>query len=537
MTHLLHERVSRAVEPHGEATAIVSARQSMTYAEVGALSSRVAHALVEAGCRSGDRVGLLLAKSPETIAAMIGVLKAGCAYVPVDLASPASRAARILSRADVRVVLVDNATAALLDGVYEEGGISAPATIGTTGEPIDSRRFQTTFDATTISRFAETPPQVSVRSEDPAHILFTSGSTGEPKGVIVTHGNVSTFLDWALPAFDIRSTDRLSSHPPLHFDLSTFDVYGALTSGAALYLVEPQLNLSPHALARFIGESALTQWFSVPSVMTFLASFDAVPNGGWPALERVLFCGEVLPTPVLRHWMDCVPHATFTNLYGPTEATIASSYHTFSTPPVDDSSPIPIGIACEGEELLVLDSELEPVPQDEVGELYIGGVGLSPGYWRDEEKTGSSFVPDPRDSAGRLYRTGDLARVGKDGLLYFVGRVDSQIKSRGYRIELGEIEAALNAVESVRECGVVAIASTGFEGTQIGCAYSLTSSSQATSLDLRAQAAHSLPRYMLPTRWLQLSELPKNMNGKIDRPRIRELLVEISETGTHAGGA
>ena len=537
MSRLLHERVAEAAHARGDATAIVHGGRALGYGDVELRANRVARALVESGCRPGDRVALMLPKSPETITAMLGTLKAGCAYVPVDLASPAARAAHIVASADPRVIVVAPSAAGLLDDVLAHVSLTTD-TFGTTeARAIEGERFRTRFDGDMLATLDADPPSIAVSADAPAHILFTSGSTGAPKGVLITHENVAAFLDWAVPTFGIRSTDKLSAHPPLHFDLATFDVFGALMVGAELHLVDPSLNLIPHGLARFIGDSALTQWFSVPSTMTFLASLDAVPDGGWPALERVLFCGEVLPTPVLRHWMSRLPHARFTNLYGPTETTIASSYHTFAEPPADATAPIPIGRACEGEELVVLDEQLAAVAPGAIGDLYIGGVGLSPGYWRDDEKTRAAFVPDPRDPTRRLYRTGDLARVGDDGLFYFLGRGDTQIKSRGYRIELGEIESALHAIEAVRESAVVAVASDGFEGVQIGCVYASDDEVGATPLAIRSDLSAVLPRYMLPTRWLRLDELPKNANGKIDRVRLRDLLAESPATPTRTSGA
>jgi acyl-coenzyme A synthetase/AMP-(fatty) acid ligase len=227
--------------------------------------------------------------------------------------------------------------------------------------------------------------------------------------------------------------------------------------------------------------------------------------------------------------MKRLPHVRFTNLYGPTEATIASSYHPVAECPADQSQPIPIGVACAGEELLVLDAERRRLPAGEVGEIFIGGAGLSPGYWRDEEKTRAAFVSDPRPGreGGRIYRTGDLGRVREDGLVEFLGRVDSQIKSRGYRIELGEIEAALNDIASVRECAVVGV-DAGFEGTAICCAYAAVTIERTA---LRRELSKALPSYMLPSRWREFGELPKNVNGKIDRRAIRERFqAEISPT-------
>jgi acyl-coenzyme A synthetase/AMP-(fatty) acid ligase len=277
-------------------------------------------------------------------------------------------------------------------------------------------------------------------------------------------------------------------------------------------------------LADFISTSRLTQWFSVPSTMSYMAKLGAVPDDGFPSLERVLWCGEVLPTPVLIHWMQRVRQARFTNLYGPTETTIASSYHTLAGIPSDPAAPIPIGEPCAGEELLVLSEQSEPLPAGEVGGLHIGGAGLSPGYWRDELKTRSAFIPDPRPGHGqqRVYRTGDLARVDSDGLFYFLGRTDSQIKSRGYRIELGEIEAAINAIPGVAECAVIGVDSDGFEGTSICCAFAPVKGADLTPTQLRAELRSALPSYMLPSRWTSMGTLPKNVNGKIDRRRLRQ---------------
>jgi acyl-coenzyme A synthetase/AMP-(fatty) acid ligase len=222
--------------------------------------------------------------------------------------------------------------------------------------------------------------------------------------------------------------------------------------------------------------------------------------------------------------MRRLPHVTFTNLYGPTEATIASSYYTVPRCPEDERAPVPIGRACAGEELLVLDEGLRPVRPGETGELHIAGVGLSPGYWGDPEKTRAAFArrPGSADPGDRIYKTGDAAKVGADGLVYFLGRSDSQIKSRGYRIELGEIEAALNALPDVGECAVVAVQTDGFEGAVVCCAYVPAPGADGSSLAVRQALSAALPTYMLPARWRVLDRLPRNANGKIDRRHVAE---------------
>jgi acyl-coenzyme A synthetase/AMP-(fatty) acid ligase len=267
-----------------------------------------------------------------------------------------------------------------------------------------------------------------------------------------------------------------------------------------------------------------------------MAKFDVVAYGDFPSLRRVMWCGEAIPTPTLIYWMQRLPHASFTNLYGPTETTIASSYYTVPGCPSDERAPVPIGKACAGEELLILDERLQRVAPGETGELYIRGVGLSPGYWRDLEKTRGAFLPYPSGGPDeRVYRTGDLAWRAADGMHYFVGRADTQIKSRGYRIELGEIEAALSSLAELQESAVVAIPSEGFEGWTICCSYVPAPGAEVASSGLRERLTALVPGYMLPTRWIRYDSLPKNGNGKIDRPRLRAALLNTGNAERGVG--
>ncbi|MBA2475192.1 MAG: amino acid adenylation domain-containing protein [Actinobacteria bacterium] len=523
---LLQDFAAGQADERPGATALVLEEERLTYGDLEARSNRLARLLRELGCRRGDRVALVLPKSPAAIVAMHAALKADCAYVPVDTASPAPRVGRILRAAEPRVVLTAASASSLVDGLIAEEALGAETAIGAAdGDAVSGERFRTAFGAADWEALPDGPLDSLNGPEDAAHILFTSGSTGEPKGVVITHRNVAEFVAWAIGYFGTRPLDRISGHPPLHFDLSTFDVYGSFAAGAELHLVPARLNLMAKELAAFIRRSELTQWFSVPSTLSFMSKFGVVEEGDFPTLERLLWCGEVLPTPVLIDWMRRLPHVQFTNLYGPTEATIASSYFTISALPADETEPIPIGRACAGEELSVLDGALRPVAAGEVGDLYIGGVGLSPGYWRDEGKTREAFLPDPR-GGGTIYRTGDLARVDAGGVFHFVGRADSQIKSRGYRIELGEIESALHALAGIRECAIVGVPTQGFEGTAICCAYAAAAGTELTPASIRAALAKTLPSYMLPTRWRSFDGLPKNVNGKIDRSALRRDFTE-----------
>jgi amino acid adenylation domain-containing protein len=518
----LQDYLTRSAERDPTAGALVMGDERMSYGQLEADTNRWARLMQMYGCGEGARVCILASKTPRTVASLLAVLKAGGVYVPIDSASPAARVARIFGSAEPSLVLVDESAVPLVDGLIDAGALSRLITpIGSIDGALTGDRFASQFSWSDAAAFSADPLPNRCRADDLAHLLFTSGSTGTPKGVMITHANVLAFVEWAVKYFGTRPSDRVSGHPPLHFDLSTFDIFATLAAGAELHLVPGNLSVNPRALAAMIRDRELTQWFSVPSVLTYLAKFDVIAQDDFPALERLMWCGEVLPTPVLVHWMRRLPHVRFTNLYGPTEATIASSYYTVPNCPEDETAAIPIGTPCTGEDLLVLDQELKPAPPGEIGDLYISGVGLSPGYWRDAEKTEAAFINRPEVSGGRIYRTGDLARCAEDGLVHFLGRADSQIKSRGYRIELGEIEAAVNAQPGVRECAVVGVDIGGFEGVTICCAFSVADGVDLQPLALRTAVSELLPAYMLPTRWRELDALPKNVNGKIDRKELK----------------
>ena len=538
MNRLLQHGMQTQAQARPEAVALVHGETRLRYDELEQASDQLAGLLVDLGCRRGDRVALLLPKMPMAIVAMLATLKAGAIYVPLDPAAPAARLAPMLAAIDCRVMLSVGRAAPLLEqllarlpqrphvGWLDASGWAAP-------------RLEPAFGLHDIGAHRPVSPAAAARvaDTDPALIVFTSGSTGHPKGVTITHRGVLAFLDWAIAHFGITAADRLSQHAPLRCDISTFDIYGALSSGARLHLVPAEFDLLPHKLAQLIRQAQLTQWFCVPSVLNLMAQFDVVWPGDFPSLRRVLFAGEVLPTRTLMHWMGRLPHARFSNLYGPPETTIASSCHTFERCPSDVREPLPIGLPCAGEELLVLDEQLRPVADGESGDLYIGGAGVSPGYWRDPERTRAAFVA-PHD---RIYKTGDLARRGHDGLFYYLGRADNQVKCRDHRIELGEIEAVLLSLPDVRDAAVVAIESAGFEGKLLCCAYAPMRGRSVRVEDLREGLAALLPTYMLPSRWARHDRLPTNPSGKTDRVllaqgfRAAEARPRAAAAGTRRG--
>lgn len=565
---LLHRRVDIAAEHRPEARAVVHPDGSLTYGDLDDLSDRLGATLREAGCEPGDRVGFLLPKTPLAIATIIGILKADCVYVPLDSRSPGRRLEKIVRQCEPRVLLASPATAGRLFelaacGALEKGpllGWMAPGDpeavlgepqSGSGSDPDGHEDPEGGRDASLKGQAVPTPPKPAftlrdvldrppgappsaTREDDPAYIMFTSGSTGDPKGVVISHGNVTAYVDWAVEEFGLGEEDRLAGHAPLTFDLSTFDVHATFACRGELHLVPSNLNLLPHRMVDFIRESRLTHWHSVPSLLDYIARFDALDGESLPDLQRVTWCGDVFPTPSLLYWKRLLPEASFVNLYGPTETTVASGYYRVPDSFEDPGTSIPIGWGCGGDELLVLDEDLQEVPPGTVGDLYIRGPGLSSGYWRDPERTAKAFIPDPseEDPEARIYRTGDLARVDDRGQVHFLGREDQQIKTRGYRVELGEVEKALLTLPEIEACAVVPVITGGFEGKVIGCAFTAANGSSVRPSDLKARVAELVPDYMIPIRWTRLESLPLNARGKVDRRRIRQAL-EGGGTAAH----
>jgi amino acid adenylation domain-containing protein len=532
MTKLLQHGVIARAEARAEATALVWQGEKLSYGGLVEASQKVSHLLHGLGCRRGDRVVLLVPKSPLAIQAMLGTLLADAAYTPVDLKNPAARVAQILQVLEARVLLASREAAPLVAALAQEGKLDEKLRIAW----LDGEAVSENLPSHATAQDLAACPSHALPSEnapsDLAHILFTSGSTGVPKGVMITHANVIAFITWAIEHFRIQAGDRCSGHSPLHFDLSTFDTYGTLWAGGELHPVVPELNLLPHKLAQWIRDRELTQWFSVPSALNHMAKAGAVREYDFPALRRLLWCGEAWHAAGLAHWMRRLPHVRFTNLYGPTEATIASSWYDVPAVPEDETKPVPIGRPCAGEDLLVLDEALRPAAPGETGDLFIRGAGLSPGYWRDAAKTAAAFLPNPfhADPTDRIYKTGDLARLGEDGEIVLVGRADTQIKSRGYRIELGEIEAALHALDELEESAVVAVESAGIDGLAIACGYVPRKDVVLAPADLKTRLAARLPAYMIPSRWRRFERLPLNANGKVDRKALKEIFATTADS-------
>jgi amino acid adenylation domain-containing protein len=521
---LLQHRITQRAEARPEATALVWNGVRMTYGELEGTSNQLARLLVDAGCRTGDRVGVLMNKKPHTLVAMLGALKAGAIHVPLDPVDPDSRLAPSLAASECRWILAAGHVGRLLEEALDAAHLPEQPMVGWMDQnAAGATSLPILFELPDLAAFSTAPP-VIMRDPEVAQILFTSGTSGVPRGAMLTHEGIGHFVEWANDHFGINDGDSVSQHPPLRSDLASFDVFCSLSAGAQLHLVPTELNLLPHRLTQFIREHKLTQWLSVPSVLNQWAKFDALRQNDFPALRRLLFAGETIPTPTLMYLMRRLPHVQFTNLYGTTEGCIANSFHTMARAPQNEYDSIPLGSARAGQQLHLLDEQMQSVAEGEVGQLYVGGAGVSPGYWRDSEGTRSNFVEVANGAGGTevLHRTGDRARRGTDGLYYFCGRDEWQIRSKGHRIDPARIEAVLQALPELLECAVVGIPSNSFDGAMVCCAYVSAPGAEPRLEYLRAALAARLPNFMLPVGWMRYEKLPRTPSGKLNRTLLAE---------------
>ncbi|TSC89651.1 MAG: amino acid adenylation protein [Parcubacteria group bacterium Gr01-1014_3] len=472
--------------------------KSRTFSDLEGYSNQIARYLKSKGVQRNDRVALMFMKimSVDAIATILAILKCDAIYVPVNHSLPAERVAKILKDANVKLLVCMN--------------YSAKALI--TYEPLSDFNFiemNKNFEhRQEIDLESKASLEYKNKSDATAYIMYTSGSTGDPKGVEISHANIINATDWAVKEFGITSEDKMSQHPPFNFDLSTFDLYCAFKSGATLYPVPDNLSLFPGELIRFIEENELTIWNSVPSVMVYIWNSGLVKKGIMPSVKKIFFNGEGFPTKFLAEWMKTYPEKEFINMYGPTETTVQCSFYRIPAVPTDLTKLVPIGKATGGMEIFAVDDE-----------LYVGGKGVGKGYWNNLEKTQASFISDPRPGkTGIVYKTGDLVRLRDDGNYEFIGRKDNQVKIHGNRIELGDVDSSMYALPYVKKVAVVDIDDPDSGGKKL-VAFTDTDESASPS-QIKEDLAKKLPRYMIPEEIVEM-HLPETSTGKVDRNQLR----------------
>jgi amino acid adenylation domain-containing protein len=434
-------------------------------------------------------------------------MRAGAAYVPIDPASPVARAAYIATDAEIAALISDSGRIAELvevDRAAAPGGISIDSA---------SDGFVPWSDAMAGS---DQVPRPNLIDTDLAYILYTSGSTGSPKGVAISHRNTLTFVRWAYEHLQMRSDDVFSNHAPLHFDLSTLDLFGAAAVGGKVCIVPSDAAMFPVRLAEWIRDHRITVWYSVPSALTMLVRYGELDRRPLDSVRLLLFAGEVFPVRYLSQLKRLVADARFFNLYGPTETNVCT-YEEVVAPPDADGPPISIGRACENTRCYVLDeagSEITGVGGE--GELVVTGSCVAHGYWRDPERTKRGFC------APFTYRTGDIVEILDESpspRYRFIGRRDHLIKTRGYRVELGEVEAALYAHPAVEECVAVPVPDE-LMGNRIAAFATIRAAESASESVLHAHCRARLPVYMVPDAVFLVNELPRTSNDKFDRQAL-----------------
>jgi len=467
----------RHCEAAPEALALTEAGREVSYGGLLAAAEAVAQALRSRGAEPGQRVAICLDRGIDAVIAVFGSLLAGCCYVPLDIRSPPARLRRML----------EDAAAARVIGA------------GDAPDWLENARWLdlNTARLPSLTGFERKP----VEASEPAAILYTSGSSGTPKGVVLSHGAVQAFAAWASDLLALRPEDRIVSSAPFFFDLSTFDLYAVLGRGASLHFLPSGLTLAPARLSAWLREHAISGWYTVPSLLSFLAYKGNLPDTPLDALRFLVFAGEVFPAQALMALAEALPEVRLYNFYGPTETNVCCHWQVERSRLRPDQA-IPIGFQAAGDELRLVD-----------GELWVRGPTLASGY------LSGGRVQALCDAEG-WYATGDRVSLGPDGAYRFHGRMGRMLKCSGYRVEPAEIEQAALRVAGVRACAAVGIDDPAAGQRPV---LALCLESPAVLVEVRTMLKQQLPAYMQPVRWLLLDELPRLPTGKLDYARLKTL--------------
>lgn len=476
---------------------------NITYQEYRSKSLAIAYKIVELNKGEMKKpIVVYLEKGKEVLVSFMGVAYSGCFYSPIDTEMPPSRVNKILEVLKPEIVITTNK-------------------LKTNFEKFNFYGSYIIYEETICSEEDETavkPYTEKIIDTDLLYVLFTSGSTGVPKGVSICHRSVIDYTDWVTETFNITQKDTFGNQAPFYFDNSILDIYSCMKTGATLNIIPKKLFFQPVPLLEYIKYNKINTIFWVPSALIVVSKLKAFRNVDLSdTLKRVLFCGEVMPNKQLNIWRKFLPNVTYANLYGPTEITDACTYYIVDREFSDDE-PLPIGIPMSNTDILVLNDEDKLVTDDEVGELCVRGTSLAMGYYNNPEKTRSAFVQNPLNKAVPeiIYRTGDLVRYNEYREIIYISRKDFQIKHLGHRIELGEIETAISSLEEV---------------TLNCCLYDEKNQKIVLFVDaqvdrdyIKERIEKLVPEYMIPGKVIYLENMPINANGKIDRIKLKELM-------------
>jgi len=496
--------LENTVTHHGNKAAIFDEHGNYTFSELRNKALSIAAAITKktAGIRKSP-IMVYLPKGKECISSFLGILYSGNFYTPTDVRFPFHKVQSIIDVLNP-VLYISNAKCAenlITNGISSENMLI--------------------YDDVTPSNIDVNYSLSKIIDTDLAYVLFTSGSTGMPKGVTISHRGIMDYIDWSAECYNVTEHEIIANQVPLYFDMSVKDIYLCLKTGAQMHIIPEKLFSFPTRLVDYLIEKQINFIYWVPSALNHIANHDALKNKNISGLKKVLFAGEVMSNKQLNYWRSHLPDALYSNLYGPTEITVIAIYYIFDRD-FDDDEPMPIGIPCKNMDILLLDEDNNLVTkQDDKGEICVRGSALSYGYWNNPEKTEEVFCQNPINPhyPEKIYRTGDLAHYNSRGEIMFDGRKDFQIKHLGYRIELGEIETVSMSLEGLKTV------STDYDtvNNEIVLFYSGELENKEVQIFLLKQ----LPKYMVPTRYIKLDEFPYNANGKIDRVKLKERYLEV----------
>ena len=492
--------LDRSVERFPNKIAVQDSKRSLSFMEVQKEAMQLASFLSSKKLFKKP-IAIFLEKSTECFSSIFGVAYSGNYYTIIDVKMPAERIQRILNILSPEMIITDEAHKKLPDS------------------------FTGNFKTVTIEEIHATEAKFEKIKEIEKHIidtdilyvLFTSGSTGDPKGVIISHRNVICYMEWSKKAFHFDQNTVFGNQTPFYFSMSVLDIFQTVCVGARLVLIPPQKFIMPGELLNLIEKEQINTLYWVPSALCLLANLGALDKDKLKSIEKVLFAGEVMPAKQLNMWRRALPNVIYANLYGPTEATDICTYYIIDRE-IEDDETIPIGRSAENMDSFIIKDNGTLAEGMEEGELLVRGSSLAYGYYNNPKKTEEAFVQNPLQSAYReiVYRTGDLVHYNERGELIFISRKDFQIKFMGYRIELGEIEAAASSLIQVdRVCCVY-----DTEKSEIVLFYT----GKMEGSQVEGALRNKLPNYMLPRRYIKLVSMPLNLNGKIDRKQLEQQL-------------